>query len=111
MFNIIGPSQKRRNERILKELKRLTPHGNPKDVSELLSKVPSVLHTPGLQGLQRLKALRYHIAKINKRETRRQRNDNTSPDTAHGKRYTKVHRTRRRRHRRRGNRRRGTNRK
>ena len=63
MSGLISSGDKKRAKKILSELKKLSPYGDPRDVAVLLSKTPSVATSvPGLQASLRSKIGRVAMA-------------------------------------------------
>lgn len=89
MSGLISSRDKKRSEKILSELARLTPSGDAREVAVLLSKTPSVATSvPGLQAALRSKIGRAAITEFNKDETLRL-------SRAGGKKFRKLRKTRR----------------
>jgi len=93
--------------------KALESTSNSAAAAMYLSENSPYFNKPGFKNLLRELSIKHELSKRSDQEIRPQTRSQTSKarSEASGKRYTKVHKTRRRKHRRRGNRRRGTNRK
>ena len=112
--NLLPNNMKKYMKKYKAEIKKaLKSTPNSGEAAMYLSENSPYYNKPGFKNLLRELSINHELSKRSDQEIRPQTRLQTSKarSEASGKRYTKVHKTRRRRHRRRGNRRRGTNRK
>ena len=97
----IETSQKKRYEKLIREVRKLTPSRDPQDVYRVLSDRSGTFHSRELERILLSKTARYHIARVKSLDSRRLKKLETSTSKKGGKKFRKLRKTHKRKQKRR----------